>query len=309
LPEKEKDMNIYNILKERTNIYELSYDCGLLLFPVLLERIYNPLSCVSISGIPFIQIFMLAAVYFLPLLTGRLYRNVFSHSVPVVKKTVIAILFTVTVFAYGNLIYLVMMEGGEFTTRGMFIFLAGTVLLIMGPIAGLAFQERAAEQTGDSPVQIILFLFTIGLLPLFYFFLTAKEIFGDINDILLFLAVCLFCVLDVILIMGLVAVFLALKRLLMRTGIYNSVLSVCRLLIPFFIAFIMVFFNIYADKLFTEPGRVSGTGSMIMLIAMYTFTGVLPLRIIMMIDPPVKTLNVMMGILTASLMVYFVSVN
>lgn len=305
-------MVIGDFIRNKVNLNEFSYDSALLIFPFILGRVYDPVIKARVFGIPFSQFFLMLAVYFLPLLIGRMYHNVFRDSSQLIKKAVIAILFAVAAFAYGNLLYLVISSGDDLLIRGMFIIIAATVLIIMGPIAGLAFNEyENKEKSGEDnhPVQVYLFLFTAGILPLFYLLMTAKEIFGDINEILLFIIVCALCVGDVILIMVLMAGFFLLRRTLKGTVVYDTASSVFRLLIPFCVSFIMVFFNIYTDRLFLGSAGIHGTGSVIILIVMYTATGVLPLRVIMMIAPPVRIINIVIGILSSVLMIWSVSLH
>lgn len=301
-------MGIKNFISEKINLYELSYDCALLILPVIIERVYDTAINRSILGMPFTWLFLMLAVYTLPILIGRMYFSVFRESSPAVKKTVITILFTVTIFAYGNLVYLVMLAGDDITRRGIFTFIASTVLLIMGSIAGLAFGSDYSREN-ENNVQVIVFLFTTGLLPLFFMLISARDIFGDINSILLFIIVSGFCVLDAVLIMVLIAGYMLIKGLLRRTGLYSSLAEILKLVVPFSVSFIMVVFNIYTDRLFTGPGGIHGTGQAIQLVLMYTLSGVLPLRLIMMVSPPVRGLNIAMGITAAVVMIWMVSLR
>jgi len=193
-----------------------------------------------------------------------------------------------------------MLAGDDITRRGIFTFIASTVLLIMGPIAGLAFGSDYSREN-ENNVQVIVFLFTTGLLPLFFMLISARDIFGDINSILLFIIVSGLCVLDAVLIMVLIAGYMLIKDLLRRTGLYSSLAEILRLIVPFSVSFIMVVFNIYTDRLFT--------GQAIQLVLMYTLSGVLPLRLILMFAPPVRRINVVMGIISASVMIWMVSLR
>ena len=301
-------MSLRSFISGNINLYEFSYDCALLIFPFLLEKIYDPLIQTAIFGIPFRWFFMMLAVYFLPMLIGRMYHNLFGNSPRPVKKIVIAILFTVTIFAYGNLIYLVMLTGDDITTRGIFAFIASTVLLVMGPIAGLAFNSERSERD-SSFLQLLIFLITIGMLPLFYMLITAKEAFGINSGFILFIIVCGLCVLDAALIIGLAAGCMMLRELLVRAGLIDAAVLTWKLIIPFSISFILVFFNIYTDRLFTGSGGIHGAGSIIWLVIMYVFTGVFPLRLIMMFAPPVRLINVVMGLTSAAVMIWLVSLR
>jgi len=68
------------ILKGRLNLNELVYDFAILVFPFILERLYTPLMASAPLGIPFIQVFITAMIYFLPFFIGSMYNNDFRDS-------------------------------------------------------------------------------------------------------------------------------------------------------------------------------------------------------------------------------------
>ena len=131
-------MKKHGFFRDRIKPNELAYDCAVILFPFILEELYNPLMASAPFGLPFAQLFIMSTVYFLPLLIGRMYNEDFKDSPALVRKCVPVVLFASMIFAYANLLFLIVPamktdpEGS-----GKFIMVSATVFLIMGPMAGL----------------------------------------------------------------------------------------------------------------------------------------------------------------------------
>lgn len=299
-------MNIRSTFQERVNLNELSYDCALLVLPPVLGKIYAPVMTTSPLGIPAGKLLLLVSIYFLPVLIGRMYNTDFRNSPEIIKKTIIAILVMVTLFAYVSLLIYTIHADQEFNRKDIFIFVSGTVFLIMGPIAGLA-MPAGSDAVEEIPVQVIVFLFTIGVLPLFFLLISGQEIFGDTNAALAFLIILGLMIGDSVFILLLYAVFILIKRLIVYAGIYRAVRFLINLLIPFCVSAILVFFNIHSDRLFIGQEGIHGTGSLILVIFLYIISGVLPFRIIMMFTPPLKPVNVFLGIAATAFMIYVIT--
>jgi hypothetical protein len=257
-------------------------------------------------GLPFILIFLLGAIYFLPLLIGTMYNNDFASSSSFARKTVLFILFANTLFAFGYLLNLSIAEGITTVSRAMFVFITGIVFLIMGPIAGLLNIKTDIDDNSVS-TQVFIFLFTLGVLPLFYILLSGKEIFGDLNGVLVFLIILGAFIADVAIIALICFAAIGCKKLLVRTGTNGIFVFVVKLLIPFFASFILVYFNIFGDRLILGGVGVHGMRSVIVIIICYLVTGIIPLRIMMMLAPPVRPANIIIGILSAASMIFVIA--
>jgi len=291
---------ISDFFQNRLNLNELAYDCAIVFFPFILKELYSPMMASAPFGIPFILIFLLCSIYFLPVLIGKMYNTDFKDSPPIIRKSVLTIFFTTLLFVFISLLVKVIPSGISNPSTSAFIFITGIVFLIMGPIAGLTFTGKDTL-SGEYSTQVMVFLFTIGILPLFYLLISGKEIFGDINGLLVFLLITGLMIGDVILIFLIFMTYMLARKLVIRIGIYNLMLSAGRLFAPFCVAFILVFFNMYSDRIFLTKGRHS-VKSISLIIFLYVITGVLPLRIMLMLAPPVRPLSILMGVTSLIIM-------
>lgn len=177
----------------------------------------------------------------------------------------------------------------------------------MGPIAGFAVPAGSDEDIEEIPVQVIIFLFTLGVLPLFYFLIGGKEIFGITSGVLFFLLILGLMIGDSLFIILLYGLFILIRRLIVRAGIYRGTVFIIRLLVPFMASMIMVFFNIHSDRLFIGAGGIKSTGSLVLVVFLYIISGVLPLRLLMMFTPPLNPVNIFLGIVSSAVMVYVIT--
>ena len=155
------------ITSNTVKLNDLAYDAALILFPLLLEHYFDRLVAFRPCGVPFIQLFLAGAIYFLPLLVGKMYAVDFRDSPARVRTCVLVILFVTMLFAYGNLLYLIIPVIDQAGSYAEFIMVTATLFLIMGPIAGLMFMGRNAPRVEGASTQMIVFLMTMGMLPLF----------------------------------------------------------------------------------------------------------------------------------------------
>lgn len=293
---------------KKINLNEAAYDSALLIFPFFLGRIYNTAMKSAVFGIPFPMLFLLATIYFLPVMIGKMYNIEYRNSPKSVKKALIFIIVSGTIFAYGSLLNMTITGVALGETMKSFVFLSGTVFLIMGPIAGIVTAPESV--TGDElPVQMIIFLFTLGILPLFFMLVSGQEIFGDVNGLLVFLIIIGLMIGDTLFIVLLYGLFILIRRLLVKLGVLDGVRFITRLLIPFCISFILVFFNIYGDRVILGGVGVRGPGSVLLIIFFYVITGIIPLRILLMLSPPVRPVNVLLGVFSTSVMVYVLAIR
>lgn len=282
-------------VRNRIKLNDMAYDAALVIFPLLLGHYFDQMASYSPGGVPSIQIFLAAAIYFLPLLIGKMYAVDFGDSPARIRKCVLAVLFVTMFFAYGNLLYLVMPGVDRAGSYGPFILVTATVFLIMGPIAGLMFTGRNAPRVEGASTQMIVFLFTMGMLPLFFVFISGEELFGDTGILLSILITAAVVIADVILIILLYLGYSKLKKAMIRAGAYDACVFAVRLLTPFCVSFLLVVFFIYSDRLFLSGKGSGGIGSVLLVILLYVISGVLPLRIMLMLAPPVRPASILIG--------------
>ncbi len=284
------------INNSRINLNELAFDAALLIFPLLLGRYYDELMSFRPFGVPFVKLFLTGAIYFLPLLIGKMYHADFKDSSERVKKCVLVIFWTTLCFAYANLLYLVIPTIKKAGSYGNYIMVTATLFLIMGPIAGLAFTRKNAPRVKGASTQIILFLVTIGFLPLFYMIIGGEEIFGNsgfLPGILIFFALIFG---DAVFILLIYAAYAAGKKMIIKAGVYDAGLFIIRILTPFCVSFLLVLFYINSDRLFMTGIGTGSAASILLIILLYMASGVLPLRIMMMLAPPVRPINILIGV-------------
>lgn len=289
-------MKTPGFFKGRINLNELAYDFAILIFPFLLEKLYNPIMNSSPFGLPFAWMFIMSTVYFLPLLIGRMYNEDFKNSSLLIRKSVPYVLFASMFFAYANLLYLIIPSLKlESQGYGKFILVSATVFLLMGPMAGLMFSKKNAPKIEGASTQLVVFLITIGFLPLFFIIVEGERIFGDTGVLFGIFIIILLISGDAVFIVLIYGLYKKIKNLLIRINVYDTCVSLVKIATPFCISFMLVFFNINSNRLFSGFGG-NGTGSIILILTLYVISGVLPLRILMMLTPPVRPLNILLGI-------------
>ena len=292
----------------RINLNELAYDFAILIFPFLLEKLYNPIMNSAPFGLPFAWMFILSTVYFLPLLTGRMYNEDFKNSHALIRKFVTYVLFASMFFAYANLLFLIIpsfkMEAQGY---GKFILVSATVFLLMGPMAGLMFSKKNAPKIEGASTQLVVFLITIGFLPLFFIIVEGERIFGDTGVLFGIFIIILLILGDAVFIVLIYGLYKKIKNFLIRANVYDTCVKLVKIATPFCISFMLVFFNINSNRLFSGFGG-KGTGSIILIFALYVISGVLPLRILLMLTPPVRPLNVLLGI-TSLVYLFVILIN
>ncbi len=295
-------MDIRGFLK-KINPNEFAFDCAILLFPFLLEEIYDPLMESAPLGIPFARLFVAGTVYFLPLLIGTMYNRDFANSPGTVRKIVPVVLFASMFFAYANLLYMIVpgMNAAD-SGNGPFVMVSATLFLVMGPTAGLYFTRKGAPGIEGASTQLVIFLITVGFLPMLYLLIAGERIFGDTGFLLGMLIVLLVIAGDAVFIVLVLAAYRTAKNLLARAGLYDASVRAVRIATPFCVSFMLVFFNIMSDRLFTGIG-LGGACAVVLILVLYVVSGVLPLRLVMMLTPPVKPLNAALGVLSAASMI------
>ncbi len=297
------------IIKNKIKLNDLAYDTALILFPLLLEYHFDRMAAFRPCGVSFMQLFLAGAIYFLPLLVGKMYVIDFGGSSSRVRKCVLVILFVTMFFAYGNLLYIVIPAIGQEGSQGGFIMVTATVFLIMGPIAGLMFTGKDAPRVDGSSEQMIVFLMTMGMLPLFFVFISGEELFGNTGILLSLLINTGIVIADVIFIILLYLGYLKCKKILLQAGVYDACIFMVRLLTPFCVSFLLVVFFINSDRLFMTGKGAGGIGQILLVTLFYVLSGVLPLRIMMMLTPPARPVNIFIGAASMLLMVLLVALK
>jgi hypothetical protein len=107
---------------------------------------------------------------------------------------------------------------------------------------------------------------------------------------------------DALLIVIIYGIYKKIKNFLIRIEVYDTYISLIKIARPFCISFILVFFNINSNRLFSGIGGQSA-GSFILIAGLYIISGVLPLRILLMLSPPVRPFNILIGIASAGFMI------
>lgn len=281
--------------KSKLNLNELSYDAALLVFPFILERIYTPVMTSAVLGIPFRLLFITATIYFLPLLIGTMYNNDFRDSPRFIKRCIPYILFACTLFAFVNIMYLVIPGIDKPGSHANLVLITAIIFLLMGPVAGMMFTRKNSPRLQQGSTQVFLFLFTAGLLPLFYMLISGEELFGNTGFFAAFFIITGLITGDAVFIVILYFIYKKSRDTVIRMGLYDRFTFFMRLLAPFCVSFMLVFFNINSSRLFTVSAGHHGAGSIALMLFLFIISGVLPLRIMMMLTPPVRRGNILLG--------------
>lgn len=300
-------MNKTAFLRNRINLNELVFDCAILFFPLILEEIYDPLMASAPFGLPFVQLFITGAIYFLPLLIGRMYNVDFKGASAFIRKLIPVILFLTTFFAYGNLLYLALPAFNDAESHSRMIFITATLFLIMGPTAGLMFTRKDAPRIEGASTQLFLFLFTIAIIPLLYVLISGERIFGNTGVLAGTLIAFGLMTGDALLVVLLYFSYIKAKEALVRLGIYDTFIFMVKLMTPFCVSFMLVFFNINSSRLLAGI-EFHGVASVVLAILVFV-AGILPLRIMLMMTPPVRPINIVLGILSAASMILVVTMS
>ncbi|MCU0849515.1 MAG: hypothetical protein MUD12_16655 [Spirochaetes bacterium] len=289
--------------KDKINLNELAFDAAILIFSYVLEKTYSPVMESAPLGFPFVLLFILSTIYFLPVLIGSMYNVDFKDSPPFIKRCVSVTLFAVMFFAFFNLLYTIF-SGIKFKgPYANFIMAAGVLFLIMGPIAGLMFTRKDAPRIKGASTQVFLFLFTIGMLPFFFVVMLGEEIFGNTGFFAGIFIVFGLLIGDVLFILILYLTYAWCKKFLIRKGVYDACVSILKIMTPFCVSFMLVFFNINGNRLIIGDKGVHDAGSILLVIFLFIVSGILPLRMMMMFTPPVRPLNILIDVIAVAYMV------
>ena len=295
-------MEKQNSFKDKINLNELAFDAAILIFSYALERIYSPVMESAPLGFPSVLLFILSTVYFLPVLVGSMHNVDFKDSPPFIKRCVSVTLFAVVFFAFFNLLYTIFAGIKYKGPYANFIMAAGVLFLIMGPIAGLMFTRKDAPRIKGASTQVFLFLFTVGMLPFFFFVMLGEEIFGNTGFFAGILIVFGLLIGDVLFILMLYFTYATCKNFLIRKGLYDASVSIIKVMTPFCVSFMLVFFNINSNRLIIGDKGFHDAGSILLAVFLFIVSGILPLRILMMFTPPVRPLNILIDAIAVAYM-------
>ena len=287
----------------KPNISELAFDSGILVFSFGLSYYYETLISIHIFSIPFSAVFLLLALYYLPVLIGNLYNNVFFNAGKTVKNLVVCTLATNLLFIFGNLMHYVVSSNALPELTAAAVGISAMVLVIVGPISGLMFTAAKADENKVS-VQMYISLIAAGIIMLFVilifssawfkstwgplrFFLTIGLIGGDAAAILLSAAL-VYCI----------------KNFFVKVKVYDPLNRAFRILIPFLAAFLLTVFNIHASRLIFHAIGTDSIDSKMLVLGAFIFSGVLPLRLILAAKPPYNAVNIFIGILSACALLF-----
>jgi len=289
-------------LKDKINLNELAFDAAILVFSYALERIYSPVMESAPLGFPSVLLFILSTIYFLPVLVGSMHNVDFKDSPPFIKRCVSVTLFAVVFFAFFNLLYTILAGIKYKGPYANFIMAAGVLFLIMGPTAGLMFTRKDAPRIKGASTQFFLFLFTVGMLPFFFVVMLGEEIFGNTGFFAGIFIVFGLLIGDVLFILMLYFTYAACKNFLIRKGLYDTCVSILKLMSPFCVSFMLVFFNINSNRLIIGGKGVHDADSILLAVFLFIVSGILPLRILMMFTPPVRPLNILIDAIAVAYM-------
>ena len=287
----------------RINTAEIACDLGIILFSAVLSRFYDGMVSITIFSIPFPALFLLAAIYFLPVLVGSIWNNSFSPADRVLRRLLVASLACNLLFCFGNVMYYTMHKELVPETQGMVIGVMSMVLLLMGPIAGFMFTSRRMAMDRVS-TQITLSIITCGLLFLFFLLMCGMELFRNVWGLFQFFIIIGFIIGDAVLIMLMIAAMHAAAAFLSRRGLLDPLRRAFSFSIPFWAAFLLTVFNIHASRLIFGSIGTASAGGKVLVLAAFTFSGVLPLRILLAVKPPYSALNIFLGVVSTALLLY-----
>ena len=297
------DAQIGRAQQRRMTIREIAADSGMIVFTWVLALYYDRVVTISFCGIPFPALFLLSALYFLPILFGRLYTITFASSPAIIRKMVLFTMVTNLLFIFVYLLYLMINHPPGSEKAGISIFIIAIVFLIMGPIAGFMDMPRSSD--GISATAIIN-IFTIGLIPLFLGLLNLGDIVGDINDALELLIILGLMLSDVLLIIILALGAMGLRKVLISSGAAPIADRLYRHSLPFAAEFLLVIFNIMAGNIIMNATGGTGEFRVPLTLLLFVFTGVLPLRLLILISPPVSIYTIASAILSTAVLLYAV---
>ncbi|TFH42619.1 MAG: hypothetical protein E4G96_03060 [Chrysiogenales bacterium] len=287
---------------KKITINELACDVGIVIFSMVISRSYDHIAAVKPFSVPFPVIHYLFALYFLPVIIGTIYNHDFPDKTDPLRRLVMFTLVTNTVFIFIYLLYFTIQKSGLGDSMAMTLGIIAVLFLLMGPIAGLMFTGTQSVTSEISP-RILVAMITFGMVPLFIVIANGAELFGYDGGVLQFGVLLLVVIGDVLLILFLTLLLISFQSLLKRLNIYEITGRLFRQSMPFFAAFILVVFNISSTRLIFETIGRGGAHAWLYILAALIFSGVLPLRIILAVKPPYSVYNILIGIVSVSVLV------
>jgi hypothetical protein len=296
----------------KINGYEIAFDLAVFIFVLFLEGfIGSPLSKKFINDSGLMAVLYLVFAYCMPWYLGGIYMKYKEYKKAWIDKTVLVIFSIIVLFIFIMITFLcVAGSPGGFENRSGFILTSGIVLLIMGCIAALTVPEGKTgsfENTKNISGGTIILVFTIGMLGFFYIaiykpflpesakgFLYYLYFFGTFFGVPVIIAVALMIVMIV-------------KGLLVRLNLTKALFKIKDFALPFFLTTLLLLFNSISSIYITRIGTtIFRDGSSLPVVLLLVFSGILPMRLLLILAPPVRFVNIVTGI--AGMAVYIYSI-
>lgn len=292
---------VETVMFRKINTAELSCDLGIILFSAVLPRIYDSLIDVRLFSVPFTPLFLLFAVYFLPILLGDIWNNSLTPQDRILRRSLVATLVCNLLFVFGNIMYYTLHREIVPETQGMVIGVMAMVLLLMGPIAGFMFTSKRSAPDKLS-AQVTISIVTCGLLFLFFLLMCGGEWFENVWGLFQFFIIIGFIIGDAVLIMLAFGALYAAAGALSRRGLLEPLKRAFAFSIPFWAAFLLTVFNLHATRLIFGSIGTGTAGGKLLVTAAFVFSGVIPLRVILALKPPYSSFNIFLGALSVGLL-------
>ncbi|HNL69607.1 MAG TPA: hypothetical protein PKK76_13825 [Leptospiraceae bacterium] len=285
------------------NLNELSFDAGILFCTAIIRFALfgdRPIA-EALASWQLVVVYLLVC-FAIPSYMGYVLGRYAKFTGRFTQRLILTI-FSVVILTIFVFLTRIMLQLQDQNLMG-FLLCSGTGLLLMGSIAGIVTMANAEDtevvtNAFENPILSILGV-TGSVILLFYlgiykpFGITFEGGLGFLEFLAVFVG-CPFAGVLFILVVGLA------ENAVMKAGGGEVLERMRHVLIPLFIAVSLMIFSNFAGHFLGQTSQSVG-GSSLARILLFTFSGVLPFRIVLVFMPPVRITNVIIGsvVLTAS---------
>lgn len=281
------------------NINELIFDAVMLVFVFILNRFFGPGQIKHTLSPMMITVIYLIFAYCLPWYMGIIYRQFEGYFQSTGRRVLLAIFGMLVLFIFISIGYCTGKAGVLESNKGGFMIMAGIVLLMMGCIVGGTYNpklESAAEDNEDISLAGFIAIITLSILGFFCGISFIQHWHGTFGFVLDFLTIIMLFLGTAVVCIVLLTVMIYLKAGLIKLKLLKPIMKLKHFLLPFVLTTLLLLFNNLNLQIIKEMVQsITGGSPGLTVIIALIISGIIPFRIILLLTPPVRLINIGIG--------------